>query len=195
MGKINYHDIDLYGAETVSGSAKTYQGESAIKNAFNNYLMSDPGDILFFPEMGGLVVRLFHKNMNGVSLANAARVMRTTINDEFGGITIANLNLVPDYEAGLLVVDIDYIINATGSLVSNAVNILTSVQNETYEYQSIIYVEENLLNFCTQQKPNMGNNTLGFDADLVKFRWGQYVFTNFDTNDAYFDEILITCNT
>lgn len=195
MATLNYQDIDYYGEETKSGSAKEYFGEDAMKKAFLTYLMSDPDDYLLHPQRGGVLTRLFHKNMNGVSLSDAYLVLDRVIKEEYRGITVNNISFIPNDVDGILEIDIDYIIDATGTQVNSSVNILTGVKNENYTYQNVEFIEVNLLNFCENKKASQGNNLLGFDTNLASFRWGNFVFINLTQNDPYFSAIETVCNT
>jgi hypothetical protein len=193
MASLDYIDVDLYGEETSAGNPKTYSGIEAVKNAFKNYLLSDPGDYLYYPSVGGAIAQILHKNMTATILNNLTMSIKRQIENDFSGIIINVLQFIPDYETGVLEFFISFSVN--GEQIDTSLYFDQKITEAIkYEYTYIEYVGENLLNFCINKKPDMGSNTLGIDNSLNLFRWGEYVFQNFTPADEYFAEIYAICN-
>lgn len=192
MAVTDYMDIDANGLETDSGVAKEYFGEAAIKNAFSNYLASDPGEILYYPYAGGAISQLLQKGMNATQLSDIQQAILRSIENDFPGITVQALAFTPDYENNILQLDIIYTIQGTTSNIT--VYFDKQLNQSNYSYTNISYTEENLFNFCISVKSTMSGIQLGLDSALNKFRWGNYIFTNFSPTDPYFDQIYAFCN-
>ena len=193
MASLDYIDVDMYGAETSAGNPKTYTGIDAIKNAFRNYLLSDPGDYLYYPSIGGALSQISKKNMTASILNELTSSIRRQIESDFTGITITSLQFIPDYEANVLEFAVSFII--AGEEVDVSLYFDQKVTSQTkYEYTYIEYTGENLLNFCINKKPDMETTSLGLDASFNVFRWGEYIFSNFSPTDEYFVEIMSVCN-
>lgn len=190
---LDYVDIDFNGEETSSGTAKEYVGLDAIKSAFRNYILSDPGDILFYPSVGGIVTQILHKTMSENILRNLTVSIKRAIEEDFRGIQITTLQFLPDFEANVLELFISYSVGEQSQSISLYFD--KSLEKQTkYEYTYIEYVGENLKNFCINKKSDQGSETLGLDNQLNLFRWGEFVFKNFSPTDPYFEEIYLICN-
>lgn len=191
-----YHDIDIYGREYANGNPYEFFDENAVKNALTFFIIMKRGDILYHPELGGIMDNALFKNMSPAFLNKQIFLTRNAVNNYFiPAIQLQSIEFNPIYDQRILEINITYInpLTKTKELLTIYTKNLVNIKPKTIE--QIEYIEENLKMFCLMKKPDMGNNIMYFNNDTNTWCWGsEFNFINLTTSDIYFNDIQQICN-
>lgn len=191
-----YHDLDLFGNDTSKGEPIVHYDEDAIKSAFTTWLTSKRGDFLKLPIDGGVFDFALFKNLNEDLASKAKHIIKTAIINFFSpSITLTGLDITPDYQNKLLVIEIRYVNPLTETEQTVQIYTKDLTKKTTTEFETISYTELNLKNWVVLMKPQMKRKLLVFNSQRGSWVWDKYILENFSYSDPYFSEILILCNT
>lgn len=191
-----YIDLDLFANIDSTGKIEEHTEGDALKESLRFFVTSKAGDILGFPELGGIMDATLFKTMGGTEFQRIYYTIYTDISEGFSpAIEIQDIDIVPDYQNRILSITIYFTNPITFQLdVVDIYFTLNIPQEKTISYVDIEYTEENLYNFCLTQKANFPTEKLVFKADMGKFVWANFRFSNFTRDDSYFDQILMLIN-
>jgi hypothetical protein len=189
-------DLTLNASIDGAGQLQEITNDRALKEALNFFLSVKRGDVLGYPEEGGVLDTATFSVMSIDYLQLISFKIRNAIIKEFEPEIILNeLNVIPDYDKRILIIEIFYTNPLTD--VPDSLVIYTEDPQETVKhsiYVDILYTGENLYNFCFANQDKFPEEKLIFNADLSTFFWGQYKFVNLTKDDPYFDQILLLLN-
>jgi phage baseplate assembly protein W len=197
MGAGNqYHDLDIYGREYSNGNPYEFFDEDAIKNALTFFLTMKRGDILYRPDLGGLMDNALFKNMSNASLEKQIFLVRNALNNYFvPAIQLRGIQFNPLYEQRALEINISYTNPATRVLEQLKIYTKNPSNIKPKTIEDVVYTGENLRMFCLVKKPDMGKNIMYYNNDLDSWVWGsEFKFSNLTTSDTYFSDIQNICN-
>jgi hypothetical protein len=190
-----YEDIDIYGGQNVDGSPLVYYAADAIKNAFAMWISAKRGEFLMQPARGGALDNFVFKTMNLDNISMLKFSLFDDIKSQFNTlINLKNLSIVPDYENRFTEIKITYSIPSEGIIEKSSIFINSNYSYNTFEYEEVSYIEENLKEFFTIKKPDMTNSRLLYDNEGGFWKWGKYKLTNLTPSDPCFTDILIIAN-
>ena len=190
-----YQDIDLYGRDNNNGTPVTYYAANAIKNALNQWVNSNRGDYLMNPFAGGALDAFAFKTLNPESYMPLKMQLMTALINEFSPtISIEALNIIPDYENRITEIEVIYSIPNEGVTDSLSLFLNTKYSTNSFVYEEVTYIEDNLLEFVTIKKPSMSSSRLIYDYDLNSWKYGKYKLVNLLPTDSHFTDILLVCN-
>jgi len=188
-------DIDIWGAEEGSGQAIEYFASEAVKNALQLWLGMKKGEYLMNPSGGGALDNMVFKTMSPQVMLQLKFQLMNALNKDFSpALQVNSIDFIPDVNNRLLEIDLNYTIISTG--IKDNITLFTNSNYSTnnFEYESVDYVSDNLLEFFTIKKPDMISSKLIFDHDANFYKFGKYKFPNLTPADPKFDEILMIAN-
>jgi hypothetical protein len=188
-------DIDIFGAQNESGGAVEYTDSKAVGNALYLFLTSHQGEFLYQPGVGGVLDKSLFKTMTQESMEQLAFMIRNAISNAFTPyVTLQKLNIKPDYDNRILEIIIIYS-TQNGSVDSTTLYVNSDFNTKHFEYTNVLETGENLLQFCMIKKSDMTSQLLILDTVDNLWKWGSYIFINFDfSSDPYAEQILLWCN-
>jgi len=190
-----YQDIDLYSRDNKDGTPVTYYAASAIKNAMNQWINSKRGEYLMNPFAGGALDNFAFKTLNPENFMTLKMRLMTALMNEFSPeVTIQALNIIPDYENRITEIEVVYSIPNEGTTDALSLFLNTKFSTNSFEYEEVLYIEDNLLEFVTIKKPSISSSRLIYDYDLNSWKWNKYKLVNLLPTDSKFTDILIVCN-
>lgn len=188
----NYIDADIFANISSKGGIRTYSNEGALKNALRMFITSKKGDIIYEPEEGGAMDIALFRNIE-VNRNKILFQLRNSILNFFEPeITLLNIDVTPDYEKKIIEISINYTNNLTNITDSLVVYTRDLSQVRTFTYVDVDLVGDNAYNFVLTQLTNQADEKLTYNADLGKYLWGKYKFTNssFGPMDSRWSDIL-----
>lgn len=191
-----YQDIDIYGREEKQSYPVEYIDNDAIRNAFEMWLYSKPGDFIRNPGAGGPLNGITFKQMNTDTIQKFIfRLQKNVINFFVPAITLVDINFTPDYVNRILEIEISFRITSSGSVQKVKVYTNTSFAYQKLDYEDVQFSGENLLSFVQLKKSDQYDKKLIYDTEAEIWLWGKYKFVNLSISDPYFSQILALCNT
>jgi len=193
------HDLDISGKESGNGTPYVLNEYESIEQGLKLFL-SYSNDRLYYPEYKGVLKRLAFKNINDMTLIPLKFDIETEIINGFvPNITINNLQIIPDKQNRLLELVLDYTVKGTGKSNSSTFYVKNNniTETEKFNYQDILYTEENLYLWVTTTKYNteLVGKRLSFNYDEDSWTWGKYRLINLNPiTDSYFGQILLLIN-
>jgi hypothetical protein len=189
-------DFDLNAAIDGTGQLKELTNEEALNEALRFFISVKLGNVLGFPEEGGILDSTSFSTMSPDYLDLISFRLRNAITNEFEPeIILDEISIVPDYENRILEIEIRYTNPLTE--VPNSLIVYTTDPQETVRNSlriDISYIGENLFNFCLANKDKYPEERMVFNADKDIFEWGQYDFLYLTSSDPYFEQILNLIN-
>jgi hypothetical protein len=190
-----YVDVDLYGRETSAGVGIEYLDEDAVKNALELWLTSKKGDFLYNHGEGGVLDYTLFKNLSDANLRLLTFQIKNAFHNAFfPALEFNQVVFTPDYEARILEIDISYTNPASSISSTITLFVNTTYSYQRFSYEDIPYIGENLRNFCMVKSVDMTQYKLLYDMEDQIWKWGMYKFTNFNSSDPFFSDILAICN-
>ena len=187
-----FQDIDIFGTENYSGSAKEYFDKDAVKNSITLWLMMKKGEYLYDPSSGGTVDTSLFKNMTG----EFEQIIRFEIESEFqiyfdGVVELVSVQITPNKVQRYTEIHVIYKDLINGG--TNEINIYPKEFDKkiapTYENWEL--TGESLFNFVQIKKIEMLGQKLVYNSNESCWIWGNRIkLIGFDFSDPYFEEIL-----
>jgi len=180
------YDADCLGREGPDGGLREYTQDKAISNALMTWLSSKPGDFVYQPRVGGILVQLQFKLMSPDRIREATALLKSVISENFGKvIRVTECSVVPDKLTRTNRITINYI-----SLLTNTQNTVIfdtrQVTQPIKEVVNVPYIGDNLMNFILVKLPDYPGILMTQDEVTGLWGWGPYVFTNLVNTDPAF---------
>jgi hypothetical protein len=190
-----YQDVDLYGRDNTDGTPITYYSANAIKNALTQWANSKRGDYLMVPGAGGALDNFAFKTLTSENILILKTQLLTALVNQFSpSITVIDISITPDYQNRITEIEVTYSIQEEKVTDSVSLFINTAFSTASFEYETVNYIEQNLLEFVTIKKPDQMANRLIYDHEINSWKWGKFKFISLTPSDPYFTDILIVCN-
>jgi hypothetical protein len=189
-------DLDLNAKIDGEGKLAEYTNEEALNSALNFFISVKLGDVLGYPEKGGLLDSVTFSVMSPDYLDLIAFRLRNVITNDFEPeIILDEISIIPERDNRILKIEVRYTNPLTE--VPNSLIVYTSDPQETVRNSlriDISYIGENLYNFCLANKDKYPEERMIYNADKDIFEWGQYDFLYLTQSDPYFEQILNLIN-
>jgi hypothetical protein len=190
-----YADIDLYGKEASPGVALEYFDIKAISNALTLWLTSKKGDFIRNPGAGGILDKYLFKTMDNSHLFKIKLELISSFEDYFSdSLALDEVVFNPDYKNKILEIKVYYHDIRTGVSDNVVAYVNSNFAYKRFEYETVEYTDENLYRFVQITISSYSVEKLIYDTDMLKWRWGKYIFSNFSYTDTYFSQILALIN-
>lgn len=189
-------DLSTTAADDGTGKIAELSNADALRNSLQHFVSMTGGDVLGFPQLGGLLDGLMFKNFNSSAVQNIVFDIYTNITENFTEpIEVRDIQITPDYSKRLLSIVVLFV-NPISNKVDSVSNYykLNAPQEKTLKLVDVDYISDNLLAFCMTNKSQQPKELLTFDAFQDKFIWGIYRFINLKNTDSKFADILSVCN-
>jgi hypothetical protein len=187
-----FQDIDIFGSENYSGSAKEYFDRDAVKNSITLWLMMKKGEYIYNPSEGGTLDTSLFKNMTG----DFEEIIRFEIESDFQIyfeeiVELIDIQIKSNRTQRYTEVHVIYKDLINGGV--SEINIYPKEFSKKIEasYEEWELTGESLFNFVQIKKVEMLGQKLVYNSNESTWIWGNRIkFIGFDFSDPYFEEIL-----
>jgi len=192
----SYIDIDPYGREYENGEPYLYYDKDAIKNALMQWLSSKKGEILYYPDEGGVMDTTLFKNASASNINKLRFSLKNAITNYFvPQIIFKGIDVVADTVNKILEISVFYTDPETGEEDTLLIYLNDIKTVEQQQLKEVPYEGENLEMFCMVSKPDMEGKLLIYNEEKGFWIWGErYLFTTLSESSSNFETILSICN-
>ena len=189
-------DIDLYGREYREGVPYEWKDADAVNNAILLWITSKRSDYIKNPEAGGVLDSIIFKLMTDSQIEKLKFRIRNAFARNFSEYaSLQEIKIEKMMDLRLLKITVYYINIPYNTKQSLDLYVETEIKVESFKYEDVEYIGENLYNFVVTKKPSMVGKKLAWNTKENYFCWNKFRFINFTTEDEYYTQILAYINT